>query len=111
MGRTPGLPISWAAPLVIGLMAPYPAHALEMSGGLSLGGFQAGTVPRLAISPHAGISWNRTRYFLITIHDTLSILPPTSMSGWVSITRPPLQSGLRRRGPITALDPRSRYTT
>jgi hypothetical protein len=45
MGRTtPGLPISWAAPLVIGLMAPHPAHALEMSGGVSLGGFQAGRV-------------------------------------------------------------------
>ena len=81
MGRTLGLPISWAAPLVIGLMAPHPAHALEMSGGLSLGGFQAGTVPRLAISPHAGISWNRASNFLITINDTLSILPPTEHVG------------------------------
>ncbi len=82
MGRTtPGLPISWAAPLVIGLMAPHPAHAFEMSGGLSLGGFQAGTVPRLAISPHAGVSWNRTSNFLITINDTLSILPPTEHVG------------------------------
>lgn len=81
MGRTPGIPISWAAPLVIGLMAPYPAHALEMSGGLSLGGFRAGTAPRLAISPHAGISWNKASNFLITIHDTLSILPPRDHVG------------------------------
>jgi hypothetical protein len=77
MGTTPGFPITWAATLVIVLMMPMPARAFDLSGGLSLGGFQAGTVPRLAISPHAGIAWKRMGNLLFTIHDLCSILPPS----------------------------------
>jgi hypothetical protein len=48
MGWTAGQLITWAAPLAVAFMAPGPAQALELSGGLSLGSFQAGSVPRLA---------------------------------------------------------------
>lgn len=54
------------------------AEAFELSGGLSLGGFQSGTVSRLAVSPHAGVAWSRTSHFLIAIHDVCSVLPPTN---------------------------------
>jgi hypothetical protein len=57
-------------------MPPMPARAFDLSGGLSFGGFQAGTLPRLAISPHAGVAWTRKGNYLFTIHDVCSILPP-----------------------------------
>lgn len=72
------MPITWAVPFFVVLMAPTLAQAFELSGGVSLGGFQAGTVPRLAVSPHAGISWRRANNFLIAVHDLCSILPPTN---------------------------------
>ena len=43
---------------------------------ITCGGFQAGSVPRLAVSPHAGMAWTRRGNFLFTIHDVCSILPP-----------------------------------
>lgn len=43
---------NWAALLVLVLVAPMPASAFELSGGVSLGGFQVGgTLPRLAVTP------------------------------------------------------------
>lgn len=68
-------PISlWAALLI--LLPPVSANAFELSGGVSLGGFQAGTVPRLALSPHIGTSWHIKRDLVLTLHDLCSILPP-----------------------------------
>jgi hypothetical protein len=47
--RTPGRRIKWAA-LVLVLVVSMPADAFELSGGVSLGVFLAGTVPRLAVN-------------------------------------------------------------
>jgi hypothetical protein len=79
--RTPGLLIRWAAPLVAVVVVPMPAGAFEQSGGVSLGAFQAGTVPRLAVSPHAGIAWPIKSDFLFAVHDLCSILPPIDNNG------------------------------
>lgn len=76
MARTPGPLITWAAPLVIVLLLPIPAGAFELSGGVSLGGFQIGTVPRIAVGPHVGISWPMKSDFIFAVHDLCSILPP-----------------------------------
>lgn len=57
MGRTPGARSTWAAAaLAVVLVAPPSASAFELSGGVGLGGFLAGTAPRFAVSPHAGIA-------------------------------------------------------
>lgn len=65
--------MTWATPLVVVLVVPRPAAGLEqLSGGVSLGGFQAGTVPQFAVSPHAGISWRIGSDFVFTIHDLCS---------------------------------------
>lgn len=79
--RAPGRLISWAAPLVVILMAPMAARAVELSGGVSLGGFQAGTLPRLAVTPHLGIAWRRESGFLFVAHDLFSILAPVNKAG------------------------------
>lgn len=61
--------------------APSPAEAFELSGGVGLGGILAGTEPRLAVSPHAGISWRMESGLLIAAHDLFSILPATNSDG------------------------------
>ncbi|WP_437573861.1 hypothetical protein [Sorangium sp. So ce887] len=48
---------------------------------MSLGWLQAGTIPRLAVGPHAGISWPIQRDILFTVHDLCTILPPTQEDG------------------------------
>jgi len=58
-----------------------PVEALELRGGVSLGVMLAGTQPRLAVSPHAGISWRTESGFLFAIHDSFSILPATNKDG------------------------------
>jgi hypothetical protein len=58
-----------------------PAGAFEVSGGVSVGGIFAGTVPRLALSPHAGIGWRLESGFVFELHDVLSILPPIGGRG------------------------------
>jgi hypothetical protein len=59
-----------------------PAGAFEVSGGVGLGGFLAGgTLPRLAVTPHVGISWRRESGFLFVVHDLFSILAPINKAG------------------------------
>jgi hypothetical protein len=60
---------------------PMPAWAFEVSGGLSLGGILAGTVPHFAVSPHAGLAWRLRSDVLFTVHDLCSILPPINRAG------------------------------
>jgi hypothetical protein len=78
--RTPRLPLAWAA-LVFVLMVPMPAVAFELSGGVSLGGFQTGVVPRFAISPHGGVLWRMKSDFLVAAHNHCGILPPIRNDG------------------------------
>lgn len=58
-----------------------PAEAFELSGGIGFGGVLAGTVPRLAVSPHAVMSWPTSNGFLFAAHEMISILMPTSRGG------------------------------
>jgi hypothetical protein len=62
-------------------VVPTQADASELSAGISFGGIQAGTVTRLAVSPHAGISWRINGNILFNVHDLLSIVPPIQMVG------------------------------
>lgn len=58
-----------------------PARAFEVSGGVSLGGILAGTVPHLAVSPHVGLAWRIQSGVLFTVHELCSILPPINKAG------------------------------
>jgi hypothetical protein len=62
------------------VVVPTRAEALELSGGVSLGLIQAGTVPHLAVGPHAGASW-RIKSFQLVAHDLCSFLPPIQKTG------------------------------
>jgi hypothetical protein len=80
--RTTGRRIPWSA--LFGLMLvllPVPARAFELSGGVSLGGLLAGTVPYFPVSPHAGLAWRIQSGVLFTVHDLCSILPPINKAG------------------------------
>src|SRR5689334_9295647 len=58
-----------------------PVQAFELSGGVSAGAFLAGTEPRFAVSPHAGISWRLEGTVLVAARDLFSILPATNGDG------------------------------
>lgn len=77
--RTPGLLITLTALAIV--VVSLPAEAFEFSGGVSLGGFQVGTAPRLAVSPHVGASWHTKSDFVVALHDQCSFLPPTDAVG------------------------------
>ncbi len=74
---------SGCAALLVPLLVvvPMPAGAYELSGGVSMGGILAGTVPRLAVSPHAGLSWRMESGFLFAVHDLFSILLAINKDG------------------------------
>ncbi len=67
--------------MLVLVAVPLPAEAFEVSGGVSLGGIVAGTVPRLAVSPHASLAWRMESGFLLAAHDLLSILPSINKDG------------------------------
>ncbi|AUX35021.1 hypothetical protein SOCE836_072090 [Sorangium cellulosum] len=74
--------ISWAAGVVLPLLVvPARVEAYELRAGVSLGWLQAGTVPRLAVGPHAGMAWPIQRDILFGVHDLCTILPPTQEDG------------------------------
>lgn len=78
--KTKGRRIAGAG-LVVFVIVPKPARALELNGGVSLGGFLVGTVPRLAVSPYAGLSWRRESGLLFAVHDLFSVLSPNNQGG------------------------------
>jgi hypothetical protein len=57
------------------IAAPAPAAALECSGGVSVGGIQVGTEPKLAVSAFVGFLWHREGDFRFEVHNMFSILP------------------------------------
>ncbi len=63
------------------LGAPSRAEALELSGGVGLGGFLAGAVPHLAVSPHGAISWSTSSGFMFAAHEMASIILSTGKGG------------------------------
>jgi hypothetical protein len=108
---TLGRQITRAAPLVAVLLVPTQVWALDqLSGGVSLGGFQAGTVPRLAVSPHAGVSWGIGSGFIVTIHDLCNFLPPINDAGIGLFNETSISIGYTSEKAISALAPRSRFT-
>ncbi|HTN89245.1 MAG TPA: hypothetical protein VL242_36455 [Sorangium sp.] len=80
--RTTGrqLPSATALALVLSVV-PAQAGASELSAGISLGWIQAGTATRLAVSPHAGISWRIESSMLFHVHDLFSVVPPIQVGG------------------------------
>ncbi|WP_437663027.1 hypothetical protein [Sorangium sp. So ce1182] len=80
--RTTGRQIPSATALALVLsVASTQADASELSAGISLGWIQAGTAARLAVSPHAGISWHITGNILFHVHDLFSVVPPIQIGG------------------------------
>lgn len=69
------------AVLLVLIGFPMPARGVELGAGISLGGVQAGIVPRLAVSPTMGILWRMNGGLILALHDLLNILPPINNSG------------------------------
>jgi hypothetical protein len=67
--------------LFVFILAPTPAEAQEITGGVNVGGLLAGAVPHLAVSPNAGISWSAESGIMLAAHDAVSILPPMNGTG------------------------------
>jgi hypothetical protein len=67
--------------LFVFIVAPTPAEALEITAGVNVGGFLAGAVPHLAVSPNAGISWSADGGVMLAAHNALNILPPMNGTG------------------------------
>jgi hypothetical protein len=63
------------ATLVLLVVKPVQAHAFEVNVGVSVGGILAGVVPRLALSPHVGLSLPLESGFLLEVHELCSVLP------------------------------------
>lgn len=62
----------WACLLVV---VPATAEAFDLSGGVSVGGIQVGTDPRLAVSPFVGLLWRTERGLLLGASNMFSIVP------------------------------------
>ena len=63
------------------VLVPTSARALELSGGVSVGGVLIGPDPRLAVTPHASILWGLANGFTFSVHDHLNILPAVDKLG------------------------------
>lgn len=61
-------------------LVPTSAQALEFSGGVSVGGMLIGPDPRLAVSPHAAVSWQFGSASL-SVDDHLNLLPAVNRLG------------------------------
>lgn len=63
------------------ILVPVPAWALEISGGVSVGGILIGPNPRVAVTPHAGISWGLPSNFALAVNERLNLLPAVNKLG------------------------------
>ncbi|MEZ4294768.1 MAG: hypothetical protein R3B70_07305 [Polyangiaceae bacterium] len=62
------------------MLDPSSADALDLTGGVSVGGILIGAEPYLAVSPNAAASWHFGRLAL-AVHDHLNILPAINRLG------------------------------
>lgn len=62
------------------LVVPASARALEVSGGVSVGGILIGADPRLAVSPHAGMLW-QLGSVVLSVQDHVNILAAVNKLG------------------------------
>lgn len=58
-----------------------PAQAFDLTGGVSVGGMLGGGQPRLAISPHIGISWVSDGGFMFAVREMVSFVPASNKDG------------------------------
>lgn len=58
-----------------------PVRALEIHGGVSVGGILIGSEPRLAVTPHASLSWRLMSGLALSVHDQVNILPAANKIG------------------------------
>lgn len=80
--RTTGRQIYSATGIALVLnIVPTRADASELSAGISLGGIRAGTTTRLAVGPHAGISWRIKSNITFKVHELFSVMPPIQIGG------------------------------
>ncbi|WP_438022401.1 hypothetical protein [Sorangium sp. So ce233] len=80
--KTTGRHIRSATVLALVLsIVPMQADASELNAGINFGWLQAGTATRLAVSPHAGISWRIKNDLLFGIRDLFSVVPPIQIGG------------------------------
>ncbi len=74
----------WGIPTVpiilILLGVPQRVEAMELSTGVSAGGFLAGTVPHIAVSPQVRLLWHKDSGLIFTAQEMLSILVPNGDS-------------------------------
>jgi len=57
------------------------AGAIELGGGASMGVIVVGTMPRLAITPHATVGWRMESGLLVAVSEVFSILPAGDAHG------------------------------
>jgi hypothetical protein len=69
-----------ALPISLLLGVPLQAEALELSTGVSAGGFLAGTVPHVAVTPQVRLLWRKDNGLVVTVQEMLSLLVPNSDS-------------------------------
>ena len=67
----------WTLVLVV---TPARVEAFDVSGGVSVGGIMAGSVPYLAVSPHGTVALPLGGDFFIAAHGMASILPGSGRS-------------------------------
>jgi len=63
------------------LVISSPAEALEVSGGVGLGGVLIGPDPRLAVSPHLAMSWRLGSGAALSAYERLNLLPAATRLG------------------------------
>ncbi|MBK8259518.1 MAG: hypothetical protein IPK82_43530 [Polyangiaceae bacterium] len=63
------------------ILTSKPAAALDLSGGVHLGGVLIGTTPRFALSPRLGIAERTDWGFLLAFEEVASILPAFGVGG------------------------------
>lgn len=97
-------PVSTAF-LLGALVAQARAEAMDLSGGVNMGGVLIGTRPRFAVSPHAAISWRPADSFLLAIQDAVSVLPATDVHGVGVYNHTSIAIGYARRDGSLSIGP------
>ncbi len=69
------------ASVCVVVLVPTPAQALEISGGVSVGGILIDSDPRIAVTPHLGVQWRFVGGFALSAENLLNILPASNSLG------------------------------
>ncbi len=69
------------ASVCVVVLVPTSAQALEISGGVSVGGILIGPDPRIAVTPHLGVQWRSEGGFALSAENLLNLLPAANSLG------------------------------